>query len=104
MNNISQEYEQKDLENFIRTFLSGIIKGANDVKDAKFDIEGAIEFELAVVTRKEKGGKIKIYIADVGGNYSQEKISKIRFKIREHKKHYFPHGEDNREFKEPKVK
>jgi hypothetical protein len=85
MNNISQEYEQKDLENYIQSVLHGIKKGVDKVEDTKFEIDGSIEFELAVIKNKKGEGKFEIFIAEMGGKYSKEEISRIRFKIKEHK-------------------
>ena len=40
-----------------------------------------IEFELSVVVKKAAGGKINLLLADVGGKYEKEVMSKIKFSV-----------------------
>jgi hypothetical protein len=40
-----------------------------------------IKFELAVIAKKEGGGKIRFFIAEAGGDFAKETVSKITFSM-----------------------
>jgi hypothetical protein len=67
----------KELEEYVRSVCTNIQKGITD----GLMLDGAIEFELAVVNTKEAGGGLKLFVLDTKGNYSKKEISKIKFKI-----------------------
>ena len=47
----------------------------------KFILSSPIEFELAVIVKKEAKGKINVLVVEAGGNYEQKTISRIKFQI-----------------------
>ncbi len=67
----------KELEEYVRSVCTNIQNGITD----GLMLDGAIEFELAVVNTKEVGGGLKLFVLDARGDYSKEEISKIKFKI-----------------------
>lgn len=69
--------ENVELEKFVRSTIESIKKGTPD----GFKLDGAIEFEIAVVTVKEAKGGFKLFVVNASGKYDKEAISKIKFKI-----------------------
>ena len=68
----------EDLRELVRTTIESIREGMTG-KDC--GVEGAIDFEVAVIKSKEAKGGFRFLIADASGNYSSERVSKIRFKV-----------------------
>ena len=68
----------EDLKEIVSTTIESIKKG---MKGKGTGVVGTIKFELAVVKAKGAKGSFKFLIAEVGGNYSSESISKIKFEI-----------------------
>jgi hypothetical protein len=70
--------ESKELEDFVRSVCTGIQKGVTEGLEVKFPIE----FEVAVVIKKEKdGGSFNVLVVNDSGKYAKEEISRIKFKI-----------------------
>ena len=69
--------ESKELEDFVRSACIGIQKGITEGLEIKFPIE----FEVSVVIQKGVDGVLKLLIVNASGNYSKQKISRIKFKI-----------------------
>ncbi len=69
--------DPKNLDEFIHNLTTQINNG---IPDTHF-LKGDIEVELVVVTTKNAGGKLSILIAEVGGKYQKEELSRIKFKI-----------------------
>ena len=65
------------LEDYVKTITTSINNGVPD----GFHLKGYIEVELVVVSSKAVGGKLSILIAEAGGKYQKEELSKIKFKI-----------------------
>jgi len=68
----------KDLKEIVATTIDSIKEG---LKGRKSGVVGVIEFEIAVIKSKEAGGGFRFFIADAGGNYSKESVSKIKFSV-----------------------
>jgi hypothetical protein len=68
----------EDLRDLISSTIESIREG---MKGKDCGVVGTIKFELAVVKTKGTSGGFKFLIAEVGGNYSKESISKIAFEI-----------------------
>lgn len=66
-----------ELEEYVRSVCTNIQKGIVE----GLTLDGAIEFELAVVNTKEDSGGLKLFVLDAKGHYNKEEISKIKFKI-----------------------
>jgi len=69
-----------DVEN-LEEFVKNLTTQINDGIPEDYFLKGEIEVELVVVTTKNVGGKIRILIAEAGGKYQKEELSKIKFKI-----------------------
>lgn len=67
----------KELEEYVRSVCVSIKNGITD----ELMLQGAIEFELAVVNKKEASGGLKLHVLDAKGEYNKKEISKIKFKI-----------------------
>jgi|APSaa5957512535_1039671.scaffolds.fasta_scaffold108884_2 hypothetical protein len=65
------------LENFVNAVTTGITQGIPE----GFRLKGDIDIELVVVSSKEVGGKFSIMIAEAGGKYEKEELSRIKFTI-----------------------
>jgi hypothetical protein len=68
----------EDLRELVRATLESIREG---IKGKDCGVEGSIDFEVAVIKSKEGKAGFRFLIADASGNYSSEKVSKIRFKV-----------------------
>ena len=68
----------KDLKEIVATTIDSIREG---LKGKKCGVAGLIEFEIAVIKSKEAGGGFRLLIADAGGNYSKESVSRIKFSV-----------------------
>jgi hypothetical protein len=66
------------LKEIISTTIESVKAG---MKGKECGVSGFIKFELAVVKVKEAGGRFKFLIAEAGGNYSSQTVSKISFGI-----------------------
>jgi len=65
------------LDEFVHSLTSQITNGMPD----GYALKGDIEVELVVVSTKNAGGKFSIFIAEAGGKYQKEELSKIKFSI-----------------------
>lgn len=70
--------EANEITEFVNAVKDGIVKSE---EHGKFALMTNIDFELSVVTRKQGGGKINIAVANAGGQYEKQAISKIRFSM-----------------------
>jgi hypothetical protein len=69
--------ESKELEDFVRSSCVGIQKGVPEGLEVNFPIE----FEVAVVFKKENDKTYRILVIDNSGKYTEQEISRIKFKI-----------------------
>jgi hypothetical protein len=69
----------EDLMELVRTAIESIREG---MKGNDCGVEDAIDFEVAVIKSKEKKAGFRFMVADASGDYSSERVSKIRFKVR----------------------
>jgi len=69
--------EYNELDEFLKSLQENIVGG---IKEG-FELKGEIEVELAIVKTKKAGGKVQILVAEGGGKYEKEELSKIKFKI-----------------------
>jgi hypothetical protein len=69
--------ESKELEDFVRSACVGIQKGVAEGLEIKYPIE----FEVAVVIKKETDGMFKLFVVNDSENYAKQEISRIKFKI-----------------------
>lgn len=67
----------ENLDEFVKTITTQINEGIPDTHYLK----GDIEVELSIISSKNVGGKLNIMIAEAGGKYQKEELSKIKFKI-----------------------
>ena len=67
----------QNLNEFVSSLTTQIGKGIPD----DFHLKGDIEVELVIVSTKKLGGGFNILIAEAGGKYQKEELSKIKFKI-----------------------
>ena len=67
----------QNLDEFVNALTTKITNG---IPESHY-LKGEIEIELAIVSTKELGGKLSIFIAEAGGKYQKEELSKIKFKI-----------------------
>ena len=69
--------DSKELEEFVRSACISIQKGVTEGLEIKFPIE----FEVAVVIKKETDDMFKLLVVNDSGNYAKKAISRIKFKI-----------------------
>ena len=74
--------DSAELGNYVKSTIEGVENGLKE----GYKLKGEIEFELAVINTKEGEGGLKIKIVNVGGNISNENVSKIKFKVGRHYK------------------
>jgi len=67
-----------EIKEFLESLQDQIIEGLHD----DMTLKGEIDVELSIVTNKEAGGKVRVFVVDAGGKYEKETISKVKFKIR----------------------
>ena len=70
-------YHVENLKDYVKSITTAI----NDGIPKGFYLQGEIEIELVVVSSKDVGGKLSILVAEAGGKYQKEELSKIKFKI-----------------------
>jgi hypothetical protein len=68
----------EDLKEIVSTTIESIKEG---MKEKECGVVGTIDFEIAVIKSKEAKGGFRFLVADASGNYSNESVSKIKFKI-----------------------
>lgn len=71
------DFDSKELEAYVKS----VITAVDNSKHRDMVLKSDIEFELSVLTSKEAEGGIKILIANAGGKYEKEAVSKIKFSI-----------------------
>ncbi|MEX1995812.1 MAG: hypothetical protein WD884_00335, partial [Nitrosopumilaceae archaeon] len=62
-------------------FVKSVLIAVDNSKTREFRLKSNVEFELSILTKKEASGKMSILIADVGGIYEKEAVSKIKFSM-----------------------
>jgi len=67
-----------DLKEIVSKTIDSIREG---LKGKDCALVGSLKFELAVVKVKEAKGGFRFFIAEAGGNYSSQNISKISFEV-----------------------
>ena len=67
--------QSKELTEYITAVKDAIDSASQD----SFQITSDIEFELAVINSKEKGGGLKLFVVDAKGKFEDQVISKIKF-------------------------
>lgn len=67
-----------DLKQIVSTTIDSIKEGLNG---KECSVAGLIEFEVAVVKSINSKGGFRFIIAEAGGNYNKESISRIKFSI-----------------------
>lgn len=67
--------DSKELTEYINSIKNAI----ESASEGSFQITSDIEFELAIINSKEKGGSIKLYVVDAKGKFEDQAISKIKF-------------------------
>jgi hypothetical protein len=70
--------EDRELSEFLNSTIESIRKATNE---SNVGLIGPIEIEVAVITKKEAGGKFKLIIVEAGVDYQKEKISKIKLSV-----------------------
>jgi hypothetical protein len=86
-----------EVKDFIKTILKEVNEGVAESDNNQFKCylkdstsEGYIDFDLAVVSKKESSGKIGAEILGIGGktegSISNEHINRIKFKVYTYKK------------------
>lgn len=68
----------EDLKQIVSSTIDSIKEG---MKGKECGVVGTIKFELSVIKEKAAKGGFKFLIAEVGGKYSSESVSKIKFEI-----------------------
>jgi len=69
--------ESKELEDFVRSACVAIQKGVTEGLEIKYPIE----FEVAVIIKKEINGMFKLFVVNDSENYAKQEVSRIKFKI-----------------------
>jgi len=72
-------------ENEIKEFVSKSIEQIKAGLPVGCGLDGKFDFDISVVTTKEKGGKIDIKLAGIGAESSVQQLHRIRFSIFDHK-------------------
>lgn len=70
--------DESDITEIINNTKEAITKSESD---NQLQLNGDIKFELAVIAKKEAGGKLKFIVAEAGGDYNKETVSKISFSM-----------------------
>lgn len=68
----------EDLKELVSTTIESIKEG---IKGKGCSLIETIDFEVSVIKTSEAKGGFKFFVADASGNYSNESISKIKFKV-----------------------
>ena len=68
----------EDLKDIVSTTIESIKEG---MKGKNCGVIGSIDFEVSVIKSKEAKGGFRFIVADASGNYSNESVSKIKFKV-----------------------
>jgi translation initiation factor 2B subunit (eIF-2B alpha/beta/delta family) len=71
------EIDTDELTEYLKNVCNGIIKAESN----EMSLQSKIDFELSVITDKVGEGKLKIFIANIGGKYEKESVSKIKFSM-----------------------
>ena len=69
--------QSKELTEYIKAVKDAVESASED----SFQITSDIEFELAVINSKEKGGGLKLFVVDAKGKFEDQAISKIKFSM-----------------------
>ena len=75
------EIDSQELSEYLKAIVKGVEEGLKD-SSYHIDAEDTITVELAVINSKRAEGGLKIYVANAGGHFNKEQISKIKIPIR----------------------
>lgn len=70
--------DESELSNFVKDVMDSLQSAENNTNAI---IYPKIDFEVAVTTIKEAGGKFKLIVAEAGGKYEKETLSKVKFTV-----------------------
>jgi hypothetical protein len=68
----------EDLKELVSTTIESIKEG---LRGKNCSLVDALEFEVSVIKTKKGKAGFKFFVADASGNYSNERVSKIKFKV-----------------------
>jgi hypothetical protein len=68
-------FESDDLSAYVNSVVEGVVKGL----PGGFILRSPIKFEISVAKVKVAAGGFRVIVAEVGGKYGQEEVSKITF-------------------------
>jgi hypothetical protein len=69
------------VENEIKEFISKSIEQIRRAPPKDCILRGNIDFDISLVTTKEREGKIGIHVAGVGGSSSIQQVHRVRFSV-----------------------
>ena len=68
----------QQIKEIVSSTLASISEG---LEDTKCNILGAVDFELSVINVGDMEGGFNLILADAKGKYSEQRVSKIKFKV-----------------------
>ena len=72
-------------ENEIKEFIAKSIEQIKAGLPEGCGLDGKFDFDISVITTKEKGGKIDIKLVGVGAESSVQQLHRIKFSVFDHK-------------------
>ena len=86
-----------EVKEFVKTILKEVNEGVSESDNEQFRCylkdshdSGYVEFDLAVVTKKDTSGKIGAEVLGIGGktegSFSNEEVNRIKFKVYTYKR------------------
>jgi len=73
------------VENEIKEFVARSIDQIRSASPIDCVLTGNIDFDISLVTTKEKDGRISIYLAGIGGKSRTQQVHRVRFSITDKK-------------------
>ena len=71
------QIDSEDLSAYVTSVVEGVSKGI----PTGFALRSNIKFEITIAKIKGAAGGFKVIVAEAGGKYGQEEVSKVSFEV-----------------------
>jgi len=78
---MAKKNKPTDIGSPIKNFVNQSVKEIEAGMPKGYEVTSGIDFELSVVNRQQKGGKIDLRVLSLGGDVATQNTQKVRFSI-----------------------
>ncbi len=74
---MSDQDKKTPVEEFVRSTIENVTAGLPE----GYKFATPIKFKMSIVTTKEGGGGVQLYVVDLGGKYEAQELKEVEFEV-----------------------